>query len=92
MKLEKYLKQREPLKNPKMEGEVVSSLLGILCDGVDCLVSGDHADEFKDYFSKIRMEREIAATMKVFDGGCSAIIVGGWGERTKTETLLRKVI
>ncbi|KAG8496137.1 hypothetical protein CXB51_009454 [Gossypium anomalum] len=68
---------REPLKNPKLEGEVVSSLLGILCDGVDCLVSGDHADEFKDYFSKIRMEREMAATMKVFDGGWSAIIVGG---------------
>ncbi|MBA0609518.1 hypothetical protein Godav_021557, partial [Gossypium davidsonii] len=68
------------------------NLLGILCDGVDCLVSGDHADEFKDYFSKIRMEREMAAMMKVFDGGWSAIIVGGWGERTKTETLLRKVI
>ncbi|MBA0708100.1 hypothetical protein Golax_020086 [Gossypium laxum] len=59
---------------------------------ISILISGDHADEFKDYFSKIRMEREMAATMKVFDGGWSAIIVGGWGERTKTETLLRKVM
>ncbi|KAA3456572.1 protein LURP-one-related 7 isoform X1 [Gossypium australe] len=37
--------------------------------------------KFQDYFSKIRMEREMAATMKVFDGGWSAISVGGWDWR-----------